>query len=257
MSTTIVIPMAGGGSRFREAGYDQPKFAVRVHGRTLLDWSLLSLRRFAASGARVIFVARPADNPVAAIAQACAGVGFADWSVVMVGKPTDGQATTVLAAEPAVADPERRLLIYNIDTLVWPDALDPAGFAGDGWLPCFPGLGDAWSFALADADGHVVEVREKNRISADATIGLYGFADWQTYRKAYEATYREGAPREAGECYVAPIYNAMIAQGADIRLTRLPARAVVPLGTPADVEGFAAGSAEPPDLAEACSEAAA
>ncbi|MGF1626103.1 MAG: NTP transferase domain-containing protein [Alphaproteobacteria bacterium] len=243
MSTTVVVTMAGEGRRFRDAGYTVPKFAVAVHGRTLLDWSLTSLQRFAAMGTRAIFVARAEEDPVAAIARACAAVGFANWSVVMLDRPTDGQATTVLAAEPALADPADRLLVWNVDTLVWPDALDPADFAGDGWLPCFPGLGDAWSFARADSSGLVAEVREKRRISGDATIGLYGFASWQAFRDAYADTYAASVPREAGECYVAPIYNAMIAAGKDVRLSRLPAHAVVPLGTPADVAAFAA--AEP------------
>lgn len=240
MRTTVVVTMAGAGARFRAAGYDRPKFAIAVHGRTLLDWSLQSLSRFAAAGARAIFVARAADDPVAAIARACFASGFADWTVVTLDEPTDGQATTVLAAEPALADPADRLLVWNVDTLVRPWALDPADFAGDGWLPCFPGAGDAWSFAGGDAEGRVREVREKRRISDDATIGLYGFSGFRAFRAAYAATYPAGAPREAGECFVAPMYNAMIAQGADVRLSRLPAAAVVPLGTPDELAAFAA-----------------
>jgi dTDP-glucose pyrophosphorylase len=240
MRTTVVVTMAGAGARFRGAGYVQPKFAIGVHSRPLIEWSLLSLSRFAAAGARAIFVARAADDPVAAIARACAAVGFANWTVVTLDKPTDGQATTVLAAEPALPDADDRLLVWNIDTHIRPDVLDPAEFAADGWLPCFPGTGDAWSFARADTAGRVAEVREKRRISPDATVGLYGFKSFRAFRDAYAATYPAGAPREAGECYVAPIYNALIAQRADVRLTRLPAQAVVPLGTPAEVEAFAA-----------------
>lgn len=238
MSVTIVIAMAGEGRRFRDAGYAVPKFAVEVHGRPLLHWSLLSLSRFAAQ-ARLVFVARAADDPVASIAGACAVLGFANWSAVTLDRATDGQATTVLAAAPAISDPDDRLLVYNVDTLVWPGALDPAAFAGDGWLPCFPGAGAAWSFARADARGRVAEVREKRRISADATIGLYGFPDWRSFREAYATTYAEGTPLEAGERFVAPLYNSLVAAGADVRMTRLPGDAVVPLGTPAEVDAFA------------------
>ena len=257
MNTTIVITMAGAGRRFRDAGYDLPKFAVEVHGRTLLEWSLYSLERFARAGARIVFVARSEDNAAGAIARACAAVGFANWGLITIGHLTDGQATTVLAAEPAFAESDDRLLVYNVDTLVWPQALDPDAFIGDGWLPCFPGKGDAWSFARADARGRVEEVREKRRISDDATIGLYGFAGWRAYRAAYNATYPPGAPREAGECYIAPMYNTLIAQGADVRLSRLPAAAVVPLGTPGDVAAFAAGPAAPPAFTPADTEVAA
>lgn len=240
MRTTVVVTMAGEGARFRAAGYERPKFAITVRGRTLLDWSLGSLARFAAAGARAVFVARAADDPVGVIARACACAGFANWTVVTLDAPTGGQATTVLAAEPALADADDRLLVWNVDTLVRAEALDPAAFAGDGWLPCFPGAGDAWSFVRADAEGRVLEVREKRRISGDAAIGLYGFASFAAFREAHAATYPAGAHREAGECCVAPLYNALVARGANVRLTRLPAAAVVPLGTPADLAAFAA-----------------
>ena len=257
MSATIVITMAGEGRRFRDAGFTLPKFAIPVHGRTLLDWSMHSLRQFAEARARVIVVARASENPVGAVASACADAGFTDWSVVTIDGPTDGQASTVLEAETAIAEPEDPLLIYNVDTLIWPGALHPAAFDGDGWLPCFAGAGTAWSFARADAGGRVLEVREKRRISDDATVGLYGFKDWRTFRTAYEQTYHDGAPREAGECYVAPLYNAMIEAGADVRLTRLPDGAVVPLGTPSDVAAFAKVEPVAPDFAHRRHQAAA
>lgn len=39
----IVITMAGLGERFLKAGYKQPKYEIEVHGKTLFEWSLLSL----------------------------------------------------------------------------------------------------------------------------------------------------------------------------------------------------------------------
>ena len=40
---TVVITMAGMGSRFREAGYTVPKYQIEAHGKTLFDWSMASL----------------------------------------------------------------------------------------------------------------------------------------------------------------------------------------------------------------------
>ena len=40
---TIIITMAGLGSRFRKAGYNCPKYMIEAKGKTLFDWSMDSL----------------------------------------------------------------------------------------------------------------------------------------------------------------------------------------------------------------------
>lgn len=40
---TIIITMAGLGSRFRRAGYNCPKYMIEAKGKTLFDWSMDSL----------------------------------------------------------------------------------------------------------------------------------------------------------------------------------------------------------------------
>jgi hypothetical protein len=130
------------------------------------------------------------------------------------------------------------MLIYNIDTFVHPAALSTAQVRGDGWLPCFPAQGDAWSFAAADASGRVSEVREKVRISPHATVGLYWFSSFQLFAESYEQHYRDPANVEKGERYVAPLYNSLIANGRAVFIQSLAADAVIPLGVPAEVDRF-------------------
>ena len=40
---TVIITMAGLGSRFRKAGYNCPKYMIEAKGKTLFDWSMDSL----------------------------------------------------------------------------------------------------------------------------------------------------------------------------------------------------------------------
>lgn len=244
--TTVVITMAGRGSRFRDAGFDVAKYEIVVHGRTLFAWSLLSLSSWLVPGTRVVLVARREDAAAAFVARECALLGIDDWALVQLDATTDGQATTVLAAEPEVTDPDAPVLIYNIDTHVQPAALDAARARGAGWIPTFPGEGSAWSFARADEHDRVLEVREKERISPDATVGLYWFASFTLYRDLYDEATRTGRGVQAGERYVAPLYDLLLARGEPVYLERLPLTAVVPLGTPADVAAFAAQQAPDP-----------
>jgi dTDP-glucose pyrophosphorylase len=241
----VVITMAGASSRFRRAGYTVPKYEIVVHGRTLFAWSLESLRSFVEAGWRFVFVVLAEHRPGDFIARECASLGIAEFSVVSIDRMTDGQATTVLAAESVVTDAASPLVIYNIDTFVDPRHLPANEVRGEGWIPCFPGEGSAWSFARADDRGRVVELKEKQRISDNATIGLYSFASFGAYREAYESYFRGPTSSELAERYIAPMYNDVIARGGSVFLHRLPSSAVHPLGTPEDVARFATLSSPP------------
>ena len=230
--------MAGFGRRFRDAGYEEPKYRVQVRERTLFSWALSSLSAFLGPGARAIFVVRTeerAGNFIAAEMAAWPGV---ETALVELVTPTDGQASTALAAH-AVWEPAAPLAIYNIDTHVTPGALRPAMAAGDGWIPCFRAAGTHWSFVRTGTGGDAVEVREKVRVSDLATIGLYWFASADLFARAYRHHYGGGGAPEAGERYVAPIYNTLIGDGARVTVSEIPAEAVVALGTPEDVARFA------------------
>jgi dTDP-glucose pyrophosphorylase len=244
--TTAIITMAGFGRRFAEAGYRTPKYRIGVHDRSLFSWSMLSLRSFIESGARFVFVVRADDGAAGFIRAEAKALGIDLVAIVELSKPTDGQATTALAAATGVIDKAAPILIYNIDTFVHPSALDARAVRGDGWIPCFPAQGDAWSFAAADAAGRVIEVREKVRISPHATVGLYWFSSLQLYGGVYARHYADPAKLEKGERYVAPIYNTLIADGRPVFIHEVPVASVIPLGVPSDVERFRAE--KPPQL---------
>lgn len=236
--TSIVITMAGFGRRFQDAGHTIPKYRIKAHGKSLFAWSLRSLSNFIGTGCPVVFVARRDDAARPFLATETAALGITDWTLIELDAPTDGQATSAMLAAQAVEE-EAPFLVYNIDTYVEPHALPAIAVHGDGWLPCFPGEGEGWSFArVDDITDQVVEVREKKRISPHATIGLYWFKSFTLYRDLYRRYYEDGNRLEAGERYIAPLYNQLIADGGAVYIHEVPATAVHPLGIPAEVEAF-------------------
>jgi len=239
MTTGVVITMAGAGSRFTQAGYTVPKYEIAVHDRTLFEWSMESLRSFINSGSPFIFVCLARPGVDAFIRGQCEGLGITHATIVQLPKITDGQATTAMSARPAWDDPDRPVAIYNIDTFVHPRALPVSEIRGSGWIPCFPGAGDKWSFAAADLSGRVSEVREKKRISPHATAGLYWFDSFNRYADAYERYYADPRNLEAKERYIAPLYNQLIQDGAAVFIHPISAEDVIALGTPEDVNEFA------------------
>jgi len=235
----IVITMAGFGQRFRNAGYDLPKYRIDVHGRSLFFWSLSSLANFIRAGSPVLFIARAADQCGTFLAAETLKLGIAEWSLLELDAPTDGQATTAFKALPMISS-EAPLLIYNIDTYVEPRALPFGAPHGDGWIPCFEGAGNGWSFArITDADDRILEIREKQRISPHATIGLYWFRSAALYANLYQRFYGTSDRLEAGERYIAPMYNQLIAENGRVYMHPVPITAVHPLGTPDEVRQFA------------------
>jgi NDP-sugar pyrophosphorylase family protein len=236
--SNVMITMAGIGKRFRDAGYDVPKYRINAHGRTLFAWSMLSLKSFIAAGARFSFVVRREDAAGDFIRAECAALGIAAPRIIEIDALTDGQATTAILGGMDLADPEQPFMVYNIDTFVHPDALPAAAVRGDGWVPCFPGKGEGWSFAAADSTGRITDLKEKQRISPHATVGLYWFSSFTLYRQAYERFYSDAARMEKGEKYIAPMYRQLIAEGREVCLHEVPFDAVIPLGTPAEVQAF-------------------
>ena len=214
---TIIVTMAGMGMRFRDAGYDCPKYMIETKGKTLFEWSMAKCF----------------------IDEKCTLYGIKCFKVVEIDRLTDGQATTCMLAIP-YCDPDKPVMIYNIDTYVEPYNLRYSDIEGDGFIPCFYAEGNHWSFVSTGADGQADEVREKERISDNCSVGAYYFSSAKLYKEIYEDFYAGGTNVEKKEKYIAPMYNHMIKKGLAVRISLLNAACVHVLGTPEEVKEFEA-----------------
>lgn len=237
MKMTVVITMAGLGSRFRKAGYTVPKYQIEAHGKTLFEWSMESLKGFEDSQNRYIFIVRKEDDAKEFIVSTCEKIGIVNVQVIEIDYLTDGQATTAMLASE-VWDKESELMIYNIDTYVESYEMKAEQIAGDGFIPCFHADGDHWSFAKLDENGKVTEVREKQRISDNCTLGAYYFKTCGLYEQLYREYYSSDEKLEKGEKYVAPLYNYLISKGGDVQISIVDYAKVHVLGTPEELNYF-------------------
>jgi hypothetical protein len=209
-----------------------------ANGRSLFAWSMESLRPFIDAGCEFVFIARALPNVRNFLAVESRSLGIRNYRVITIDGVTDGQATTAMIAARQLNDVTQPVAIYNIDTYVDPHAMDITAVRGAGWIPCFPGDGDKWSFAAADASGRVSEVREKKRISPHATVGLYWFDSVRRFVGAYDQYYSQPENLEPREKYIAPLYNLLIQDGAPVYIHEIRSDQVCPLGTPEDVQVF-------------------
>lgn len=231
----IVIPMAGRSARFQQAGYDRPKYMLPLAGESLFAHTV---RSFEALAGREGFVFIHRDEPGVAdfIHRELDRLAIPDARLVPLAGDTEGQAHTVYLGTRALAD-DTPLTIFNIDTIR--PGYRPPAWQGDcdGWLEVFSGPGEHWSFAEATPDGRVRRTTEKQRISDLCSDGLYHFARRELFDAGFEAARAAGA-RARGEYYVAPLYNPLIARGADIRVREIARDEVLFSGTPAEYEAL-------------------
>lgn len=233
----IIITMAGVGARFREAGYQVPKYMIEAKGKTLFEWSMSSLCGYNDYVDKYIFVVRKYDRAADFIKRKTAGLGIYKADVIEIDHMTDGQATTCMLAMPYCNDNDE-ILIYNIDTYVEPYEMKYDDISGDGHIPCFHAEGDHWSFVRLDDFGNAAEVREKVRISDNCTLGAYYFSSAGLYRQLYNEYYTDESKMEKNEKYIAPLYNYMIEKGMPVTISIVSAERVHVLGTPEELQIF-------------------
>jgi HAD superfamily hydrolase (TIGR01509 family) len=229
---TVVIPMAGNGSRFTRAGYADPKPLIPVRGKPMISWVVDNL---AIPCAQFIFVIR-ADYPesckehLRSIAPHC--------SIVVVDQVTEGAACTVLLAKDLINN-NTPLLIANSDQFI---EFDCAEFVrsfiesgADGKISTFDGQRNPkWSYA-AVKDGFVTEVREKDPFSSHATTGVYMWKHGADFVRFAEQMIAKNI-RVNNEFYTVPVYNEAIADG--LKVTISDCVKMWGLGVPEDLEFF-------------------
>ncbi|WP_155293989.1 NTP transferase domain-containing protein [Pseudomonas putida] len=229
----IVFPMAGLSSRFTKAGYDQPKWMLPLAGRPLLDWSLLSFASFFKKETfAIVFLDRPGVG--AFIEKQVTDLGISKPVLVPLDSPTRGQAHTVqLGLQGAGIGSAEDITIFNIDTIRPNYRHSDILQESEGWLECFSGEGDHWSFVKEDPlkPGFACQVVEKQRISANCSSGIYWFKSVDHFSRVYGA---EEVNPQANEMFVAPLYQRMIDQGQSVSFGLISKDEIFFSGTPAE-----------------------
>lgn len=230
----IIIPMAGEGSRFVQAGYALPKPLIDIDGKSMIQRVVENLP----FEADFIFVVRQEHLDNYSMESHLRAITNGRCEVVPVERLTEGAACTVLLAKSFI-DSEEEFLVSNSDDLV---EFDGDGFqkirnepSVDGIIFTFGASDPKWSFARCDGAGRIVEVAEKRPISDTATCGKYYFRRGSDFVAGAERMIEKNI-RTNNEFYVCPVYNELIEDG----------KVIVPfdvykmwgLGTPEDLDAY-------------------
>jgi NDP-sugar pyrophosphorylase family protein len=239
-SINIVIPMAGSGQRFVDAGYDRPKPFIDVAGDMMIARVLENLRY---PDARYVLIARreQVEAHPDLVKQLCDRFPV-DFRVI--DGLTEGTAATLLFARGDFAN-DTPLLVANCDQLVDGGVaamIDENRARGhDGSIMVFEDAArdPKWSFVRLDAQGLVQEAREKKAISEWATVGVYLFSRGADFREAaIESIIRN--ERVNNEFYTCPTYNHLVSWGRRIGIHTIAQSAMHGIGTPNDLAAYLA-----------------
>lgn len=236
----IVIPMAGRGSRFVQAGYTLPKPLIPIHGKPMVSVVIANVRpshphRFLFLCLQEHIQEYAIDQQLQMWAPGCA--------IVVVDRVTEGAACTVLLAEQYINNDEP-LMIANSDQ--WVDCSIDDYLAtmdrqqADGLIMTMKADDPKWSYVRFDEQGKVCEVVEKVVVSDEATVGIYNFRQGRLFVEAAQRMIGKNL-RVNGEFYVAPTYNELIEQGKQIVIHNVGKEldGMYGLGIPSDLTTFA------------------
>jgi len=237
----IVIPMAGRGSRFANAGYPDPKPLIPIHGIPMIRLVISNLTPKCEH--RFIFICQR-EHIKSYHLETLLPKWTSKFEIIALDGITEGAACTVLTASQLI-DNDQPLMIANSDQYI--DARIDDYLADmhcrklDGLIMTMTANDPKWSFAATDANGMVTRVVEKEPISDDATVGIYNFTRGSDFvRGAHAMIAADG--RVNGEFYVAPVYNALIQSGKRIGIYGIGSdgHGMHGLGTPTDLDAFLA-----------------
>ena len=229
----VLIPMAGAGSRFAQAGYTFPKPLIEVNGKPMIQVVVENLN----VEAHFIYLVQKEHYEKYNLKQLL-NLITPGCDIIQVDGVTDGAARTTLLAKELI-DNDEPLLMANSDQFVeWNSNEVLYAFTADevdGGIVTFKATHPKWSFAKIGDDGFISEVAEKNPISDNATVGIYYWKKGSDYVKYAEQMISKDI-RTNGEFYTCPSFNEAIADGKKIRNKSI--EKMWGLGTPEDLHYY-------------------
>tara|TARA_B110000495_G_scaffold33059_1_gene25811 strand:+ start:933 stop:2342 length:1410 start_codon:yes stop_codon:yes gene_type:complete len=231
----VLIPMAGAGSRFEQAGYSFPKPLIDVKGKPMIQTVVESLN----INANYTFIVQKSHYEKYSL-QHTLNLIAPNCKIIQVDGMTEGAACTTLLAKEHINN-DKPLLIANSDQyLDWDSNQFMYSMIGDkidGGILTFPSCHPKWSYAKLCKDGLVTEVAEKKVISEHATVGVYYFKKGSDYVTGAEQMIKKNI-RTNDEFYVCPVYNQCILNEGKYKIFSVKEESMWGLGTPEDLTYF-------------------
>ena len=245
----IVIPMTGGGYRFKKAGYTRLKPFIEVHNRPVIEWVV---KMFKGDEDHIVFICRHdhlqtldyVEKELMRIAPKASIFAIKDWN-------KQGPAVDILKASSVIED-ERPIIVSYCDYYMhW----DYIGFKEsllardcDGSLPCYTGFHpnlipdkNLYGTCKVDEKNNLIEIREKFSWNEDKTKdlvspGVFYFKSGEILKK-YCQEMVDAKEEINGEYYMSIPFNYLVKDGLKVWCPS-NVNQFCQWGTPEDLEDY-------------------
>lgn len=234
--------MAGEGSRFKSAGYQDPKPFIDVNGRAMIDrvienvsiptdWYNLytiTLKDHWEKYGKII------SNSLSFYYY------IKNFANISIDKITEGAVCSALTAKELINN-DNELVVTDCDHLVGDYAHIRAGVDffrkhnADGGFWNFLSDDPKYSYVRIGSDGLVKEVMEKVVISNLANTGSYYFKTGKIFVKYAEELVSKNL-RTRGEYYLSKVYDLMLLD--KLKIKPFMVNEFIGLGVPSDLENY-------------------
>lgn len=231
------MPMAGEGSRFRDAGWTTPKPLIELKEKPLFVRAIESVK---VKGAKMkySFIVRHEHIDKYRLDEQIKNL-LPEANVFSVLKTTRGAVETCLVAESAIADDDA-VVVMDCDLefiseryrKLISEALTDENARG-GALVSFESNEPRYSYAEIDDECRVLRTAEKEVISSHALCGAYFFASGQEFKAIAHRLLNEPV-MEKPEFYVSLLYNYLLRDGSPVWLA--PMEMYRSYGTPEELK---------------------
>ena len=242
----VIIPMAGLGQRFVDAGYKKPKPFIEVAGQKIID----RIVNMFDEDDEMIFICNErhlqtneTESYLQGIKRGC--------TILSVPQHTKGPVFTVMPHLDNIHDDEEVIVCYCDNPYLW-DYEDFKKYVTENKVEgCIlthsgfhPHRLSSTYMAYCKTEGDsLVEIKEKEPYTDDhmnehASTGTYYFSKGSYIKKYFQAAIDNEVKHTNGEYYVTLVYNLMVTDRLDVRI--YDTDHVTVFGTPDEVENYEA-----------------
>ena len=225
----LIMPMAGGGTRFGNKGFNLPKPLIELQGKPFFYWATQSITKYI-DVEDIIFVVLKEHIDRFHIDERIREF-YPKAKIVDIESVLNGAVLTCLEGVKAIND-DKPILFNDCDHAFLSERFytfaKTSQFTNiDGGLLTFKSSRDCYSYVKFNDEGKVIGTIEKQVASNEAICGAYYFKDREIFEKAAGA-YLEHC--NYSEYFVSGVYNEMVKMGQSI--ITFPIDEHISFGTP-------------------------
>lgn len=228
----LIMPMAGRGSRFSNAGYDYPKPLLRIYDKPFFYWATQSVAKFNEL-ASLHFVVLQEHIDKFNIDEEILKY-YPNANIHVLKGVTEGAVITCCHGIEGICD-SLPVVFNDCDHLFksasFNEFCSKDNNDVDGLLLTFESNSDKYSYAGFDSLGNVIETKEKIVISNDAICGCYYFSSAELFKKM-AGLYLDRC--NYSEYFMSGVYNVMVENNLCVRCKRTDFH--IPFGVPEEFD---------------------